>query len=183
MSQENLQALRRAYDAWARGDLSRRELFDPNIEGVWAAELPDPHVDKGIEAFFASSREWLATWEEFRLEAEAFLPVEDKAPLGRRASVTRAPVGVPHPSLRAEPVSCGHAEAIGLSGYGGSCRGRLPEFETSAGVVAGFVGQGDGQPRSMSSLGCQPFSISRTVEIEQPASSAKACCERPAAFR
>ena len=78
MSQENLQALRRAYDAWARGDFSRRELCDPNIEGVWAAELPDPHVDKGIEAFFASSREWLATWEEFRLEAEAFLPVEDK---------------------------------------------------------------------------------------------------------
>ena len=78
MSQENLEALRCAYDAWARGDFSRRELFDRNIEGVWAAELPDPHVDKGLEALFASSREWLSTWEEFRLEAEAFLLAQDK---------------------------------------------------------------------------------------------------------
>ena len=68
----------RAYGEWAQGDFSRRELFDPNIEGVWAAELPDAHVDQGVEAFFASCREWLSTWEGFRLEAEAFLPAEDK---------------------------------------------------------------------------------------------------------
>jgi ketosteroid isomerase-like protein len=73
-----VQALRRAYEQWEQGDFSRRDLFDPNIEGVWAAELPDPHVDHGVEALFASSREWLTAWEGFRLEAEAFLPAEDK---------------------------------------------------------------------------------------------------------
>ena len=78
MGRESIESLRRAYDEWARGDFSRRELFDPNIEGVWAAELPDAHVDQGVEAFFASCREWLSTWEGFRLEAEAFLPAEDK---------------------------------------------------------------------------------------------------------
>ena len=78
MVRESVGALRRAYGEWARGDFSRRELFDPDIEGVWAAELPDPHVDRGVEAFFASSREWLSAWEGFRLEAEAFLPAEDK---------------------------------------------------------------------------------------------------------
>ncbi len=78
MVHESVETLRRAYDEWARGDFSGRELFDPNIEGVWAAELPDPHVDHGVEAFFASSRDWLSAWEGFRLEAEAFLPAEDK---------------------------------------------------------------------------------------------------------
>jgi ketosteroid isomerase-like protein len=81
MSEENVEIVRRVYDAWAQGDFSRREIFeilDPNIEGVWAAELPDAHVDHGVEALFASSREWLSTWQEFRVEAEAFLPAEDK---------------------------------------------------------------------------------------------------------
>jgi ketosteroid isomerase-like protein len=78
MSQEGVEALRRAYDEWANGDFSRRDLFDPTIEGVWAAELPDPHVDHGVEALIASSREWLTAWDAFRLEAEAFLPGEDK---------------------------------------------------------------------------------------------------------
>jgi ketosteroid isomerase-like protein len=77
-AQESVEALRRAYDAWAQGDFSRRELFDPDIEGVWAAELPDPHVDQGVEALVASSREWLSAWDAFRLEAESFLPAEDK---------------------------------------------------------------------------------------------------------
>jgi ketosteroid isomerase-like protein len=72
--QESVETLRRAYKEWAQGDFSGREMFDPSIEGVWAAELPDAHVDHGVEAFFASSREWLSTWEGFRLEAEAFVP-------------------------------------------------------------------------------------------------------------
>jgi ketosteroid isomerase-like protein len=78
MVRESVEALHRAYDDWAQGDFSRREIFDPNIEGVWAAELPDPHVDQGVEALVASSREWLSAWEGFRLEAEAFLPAEDR---------------------------------------------------------------------------------------------------------
>jgi ketosteroid isomerase-like protein len=79
VDREGVEALRRAYDNWAKGDFSGGgELFDPNIEGVWAAELPDAHVDRGIDALIASSREWLSTWEAFRLEAEAFLPADDK---------------------------------------------------------------------------------------------------------
>jgi ketosteroid isomerase-like protein len=75
---ESIEALRRAYGEWAKGDFSGRELFDPNIEGVRAAELPDPHVDRGVDALHTSSREWLTAWDGFRLEAEAFLPAEDK---------------------------------------------------------------------------------------------------------
>jgi len=78
MSEENVEALRRAYGQWAQGDFSRRELFDPHIECVWAADLPDPHVDHGVEALWKSSREWLTAWDAFRLEAEAFLPADDK---------------------------------------------------------------------------------------------------------
>jgi hypothetical protein len=79
MSEENVKALRRVNDAWAQGDFSSRpEMLDPNIEGVWAGELPDAHVDQGIEALVAPSREWLSAWEGFRVEAEAFLPAQDK---------------------------------------------------------------------------------------------------------
>ena len=78
MSQENVEALRRAYDKWAQGDFSAQELFDPDIETVWAADLPDRHVDRGVEALWTSWREWLSAWDAFRLEAEAFLPADDK---------------------------------------------------------------------------------------------------------
>ena len=82
MSQENVEfvdALRRIYDEWAQGNFSGgREIFDPNVEGVWAAELPDAHVDQCAEALAGSSRDWLSAWEGFRVEAEAFLPAQDK---------------------------------------------------------------------------------------------------------
>jgi len=78
MSQENVEALRRAYDKWAQGGFTARELFDPNIETVWAADLPDRHIDRGVEALWTSGREWLSAWDAFRLEAEAFLPADDK---------------------------------------------------------------------------------------------------------
>jgi hypothetical protein len=49
MVRASVEALRRVYDAWAQGDFSSRpEMLDPNIEGVWAAELPDAHVDQGV---------------------------------------------------------------------------------------------------------------------------------------
>lgn len=71
--------MRRIYDEWAQGNFSGgREIFDPNVEGVWTAELPDTHVDQGAEALAASSRDWLSAWEGFRVEAEAFLPFGDK---------------------------------------------------------------------------------------------------------
>jgi hypothetical protein len=36
---------------------------------VWAAELPDPHVDHGADALFAPGRKRLSAWEGFRVEA------------------------------------------------------------------------------------------------------------------
>lgn len=78
MVRQNVEALRRVYDEWAKGDFSRHEMFDPTIEGVWAAELPDAHVDRGVEALFASGRKWLSAWDGFRVEAEAFLPAENR---------------------------------------------------------------------------------------------------------
>jgi hypothetical protein len=33
---------------------------------------------QGVEALVASSREWLSAWEGFRVDAEAFLPAQDK---------------------------------------------------------------------------------------------------------
>ena len=48
---EIVEALRRIYGEWAQGAFSGgHEIFDPNVEGVWAAELPDAHVDQGAEA-------------------------------------------------------------------------------------------------------------------------------------
>ena len=48
MVRQNVEALRRVYDEWAKGDFSRHEMFDPTIEGVWAAELPESIGRRGI---------------------------------------------------------------------------------------------------------------------------------------
>jgi ketosteroid isomerase-like protein len=79
MVRASVEALRRVYDAWAQGDFSSRpEMLDPNIEGVWAAELPDAHVDQGVEALFASSRECFPLGRGSAWKRKAFLPAEEK---------------------------------------------------------------------------------------------------------
>ncbi len=69
---ENLRAL---YDEYAQGDLSRTDLFDPEIVNSGVGAWPEgPGETKGIEEFSGAMRDWLAAWERpLKVEAEEFI--------------------------------------------------------------------------------------------------------------
>jgi ketosteroid isomerase-like protein len=79
MSQRNVDALREIYVEWARGNfLPRFDVYAPEMEWGWSEEFPglegvgpDP-VDRSDRL-----RQWLSGWEDWRCEAERFIPHGD----------------------------------------------------------------------------------------------------------
>jgi hypothetical protein len=67
MSQENVEVVRSAYEAFARGDFETAlELFHPDIE--WHdPDRPGGGTYHGHEGLIRNLEEWLEGWEEFRL--------------------------------------------------------------------------------------------------------------------
>ena len=49
MSRENVDVVRRGFDAFLHGDDSFFEQFDPNVEWTTADDEPDPQTYRGIE--------------------------------------------------------------------------------------------------------------------------------------
>jgi ketosteroid isomerase-like protein len=78
MSQENVEALKAVYARWGAGDFWTPDIFDPNVEVVWDAAMPDTEVDRGMAAMETAMRGWLAAWDECRWVADRFVPVDDR---------------------------------------------------------------------------------------------------------
>jgi len=67
----NLDLVRSIYVAWERGDYSRADWADPNIEYVIADGLhPDRCV--GLGAMAKAMRHWLSAWTDLRMEAQEY---------------------------------------------------------------------------------------------------------------
>jgi ketosteroid isomerase-like protein len=78
MSQENVEALKAVYAKWAVGNFWTPEIFDPEVETVWAEEMPDAtRTARGLSGVETGIRNWLAPWDECRWIADKFIPVED----------------------------------------------------------------------------------------------------------
>ena len=78
MSQENVEALKAVYARWGTGDFWTPEIFAPDIELVWADEVPDLSAGgRGLPAIAASMRTFLAAWEDYRWEADSFHPAPE----------------------------------------------------------------------------------------------------------
>jgi ketosteroid isomerase-like protein len=77
MSQEhNVEALRSVYARWAIGDFWTPEIFDPDVEVVWAEALPDAtRAARGLSAMDAGIRNWLAAWDDCVWAADEFISV------------------------------------------------------------------------------------------------------------
>ena len=77
--EERIAALRRAYDAFNRGDIDATvEVMDPLIEWTEPPDFPHGgtyHGHAGVKDYLARSR---AAWMECRSEPERFIPVEDR---------------------------------------------------------------------------------------------------------
>jgi ketosteroid isomerase-like protein len=65
MSQENVEIVRGVYDAWMRGDFTRGDAFDPEVEFVMS-DWPEATKTRGLEAMARAWRASLNAWEDFR---------------------------------------------------------------------------------------------------------------------
>jgi ketosteroid isomerase-like protein len=87
----NLDLVRSIYADWERGDFSRADWADPEIEMVRPESL-DGDLLKGRTSAEGGWREWLTTWEDFRAEADDFRVLDQERVLvfGRMSGHGRA---------------------------------------------------------------------------------------------
>ena len=82
MSQENVERVRRGYEAFNRGDLAdAAKDFDPNIEWRIPFQLPDSPPDetyRGPEGVLRFWETWRSAFDEFRLELEEIIDAGDR---------------------------------------------------------------------------------------------------------
>ena len=76
MSQENVDALRPVYEEWGRGNFRPNSAaYGPDLEWGWSEEFPDIHgVFRDPEPRSSRMLEWLSQWEDWRVEAEEYIP-------------------------------------------------------------------------------------------------------------
>ena len=71
----NLDLVRSIYADWERGDFGSDTWADPGIEMVNPdALLPDSI--KGVAEMAQSWRDWLSTWETFRVQADEYVELD-----------------------------------------------------------------------------------------------------------
>jgi uncharacterized protein len=80
MTEEELEAVRRVYDEWSRGNWAPRfDFYDDAMEWGWSDEFP------GLGGVYHDPaernervQEWLSGWEDWRCEAEDLLVQGDQ---------------------------------------------------------------------------------------------------------
>jgi uncharacterized protein len=79
MSQENVEIVRRFYDAWSRDEVpGPLEFMDAEIEYVNPAGAIEPGTRSGVDAFTRAGEKLLESWEFWRAEAEVFESAGDQ---------------------------------------------------------------------------------------------------------
>jgi ketosteroid isomerase-like protein len=76
MSQENVEVVRRGYEAYARGDLAAM-LGDIDPEMTTYREEPDAATFQGPEGFLKAIAEWVEDFDEFMATAEELIDAND----------------------------------------------------------------------------------------------------------
>jgi ketosteroid isomerase-like protein len=78
MSQENVEIIRGAVEAFDAGDLDRwLSFFDPEIEWRTSAEDPDAATHRGHEALRRYVEQWQDSFEGLRADVEEYTDVGD----------------------------------------------------------------------------------------------------------
>jgi ketosteroid isomerase-like protein len=78
MSQENVEIVRRAMEAYLGGDEATvRELAAPDIVVSSRPDQPDVRDHLGYDGMLRASAEWLEAWGEHSIEAERVWDAED----------------------------------------------------------------------------------------------------------
>ncbi len=78
MSKDNLQVVRAAFDAYARGDFSAvLGLVDPGVTVTQLPDQPDPQTLRGHEGLLRGMAEWEAEWDDYSFEVRGMHDVGD----------------------------------------------------------------------------------------------------------
>ena len=79
MSEENVEIIRRAYDAWAQGDIQAIvDLCHPGIVIVQPPQVPDAKSYEGHEGVFATFEDWPKQWDEFEARLGEIIDVDER---------------------------------------------------------------------------------------------------------
>jgi ketosteroid isomerase-like protein len=96
MSQENVEVVRRQFEAWSAGDLDRSLMdWDPDVIVVPPQGWPEGEVIRGLDAWRRQGERLRDSWAEARIEIDEIRAVDDRV-LVRIRYVTRgADTGLP----------------------------------------------------------------------------------------
>jgi ketosteroid isomerase-like protein len=80
MSRENVEVVRRIFDAWSQGDFSvGADVIHPEIRVVWLSVLDAGEDEtRGVEAAVARLASWVTNWEHPTLTAERIVEAGDE---------------------------------------------------------------------------------------------------------
>src|SRR4051794_12319052 len=133
MSQANVEAVLRGYEAFNCGDLDGAvEGFHPDVEWLGPGVLPDAQTHRGVEGVRALWASWRDSFEDFEIDIEEVIDVGDErvivmaaaAGTGRDSGVEVRTPSFPHvwtirdgKAIRVEmlPTRAAAIEAVGLS--------------------------------------------------------------------
>ena len=73
----NLDLVRSIYAAWERGDFSRADWADPEIEYSWV-EGPAPRTWTGLKGMAEANQDVLGAWDDVRLEAMQYREIDNQ---------------------------------------------------------------------------------------------------------
>jgi ketosteroid isomerase-like protein len=79
MSQENVEIVRRGFEAWEKGDLEEHlRLFHDDVVCCRVAPLIDPKTYKGLEGYLEFAAEWLGPYEELNFQPNDYIDAGNK---------------------------------------------------------------------------------------------------------
>jgi ketosteroid isomerase-like protein len=85
MSPEDLETVRRAYDAFARGDLQTlKTVLAPDIEWRTTPDVPFLGNYSGLDEFLRAMNEWTGAFENVTTEIEEMIDAGDNVIVGHR---------------------------------------------------------------------------------------------------
>jgi ketosteroid isomerase-like protein len=95
MSRENVEIVRRGYEAYARGDVAAM-LADVDPEMITYREEPDGATFKGREGFLEAIAEWVEDFDEFVATPEELIDANERQVVVRvHQTATGAQSGAP----------------------------------------------------------------------------------------
>jgi uncharacterized protein len=96
MSHENVEIVRRGWEAWEGGDLSAAIAgFSPDLVTYIAPPLPVAGTYHGPEGFLQVTLDWAEGFDEVVMTAEEFIDAEDDVVVHARHRARGAESGVP----------------------------------------------------------------------------------------